>query len=329
MKAIIWTKYGPPDSLQLQEVEKPVPGDDEFLLKVHATSVTAGDCEVRSLKFPLWLSLPMRLYTGWNKPTRLKIIGQEVSGEVEAVGKNVTLFKVGDPVFGSTGFTNGTYAEYVSLPEKSDEVVLTTKPASMSFEEAATISTGGLEALHFLRAANIQAGASLLIIGAGGSIGTYGIQLAKRYGAKVTAIDSTEKLDMMRSLGADHVIDYTQEDFTRNGQTYDVIFDVIGAGSLLRNVKSLGENGIYLLANPRMGTMLMGMWITNFTGKTVLLQMTKQRREDLDHLKALFEAGKLRSVIDKRYPLEQTAEAHRYVETGAKQGNVVITVARD
>jgi NADPH:quinone reductase-like Zn-dependent oxidoreductase len=329
MKAIIWTKYGPPDSLQLQEVEKPVPGDDEFLLKVHATSVTAGDCEVRSLKFPIWLSLPMRLYTGWNKPTRLKIIGQEVSGEVEAVGKNVTMFKVGDPVFGSTGFTNGTYAEYVSLPEKSDEVVLTTKPASMTFEEAATVSTGGLEALHFLRAANIQPGASLLIIGAGGSIGTYGIQLAKRYGAEVTAIDSTEKLDMMRSLGADHVIDYTQEDFTRNGLKYDVIFDVIGAGSLLRNVKSLGENGIYLLANPRMGTMLMGMWITNFTGKTVLLQMTKQRREDLDHLKELFEAGKLKSVIDKRYPLEQTAEAHRYVETGAKKGNVVITVARD
>ena len=326
MKAILWTAYGPPDVLQLQDIDKPAPKDDEILIKVHATTVTAGDCEMRSLKFPIWLSLPIRLYVGFKKPTRLTIIGQEIAGEVESVGKNVTLFKVGDSIFGSTGFTTGTYAEYVCLPEQNEEVALTTKPANMTHEEAATVSTGGLEALHFLRAANIQLGQKVLINGAGGSIGTYGIQLAKLFGAEVTAVDSTAKLDMLRSLGADHVVDYTQEDYTKSGQTYDVIFDVVGKGSFSRGIKSLNENGIFLMANPRMEKMIRGAWISRFSRKTVFLGMNKQKPEDLDYLKELIEAGKLKSVIDRSYPLEQTAEAHRYVETGQKIGNVVITV---
>jgi NADPH:quinone reductase-like Zn-dependent oxidoreductase len=326
MKAIIWTAYGPPEVLQLREVEKPEPKGNEVLIKVHATSVTAGDCEMRSLKFPLFLSLPMRAFVGFRKPTRVTIIGQELAGEVVEVGPEVKKFKVGDQVFGSAGFTKGTYAEYVALQEESDEVVLAKKPSSMSFEEAATVSTGGLEALHFLGKANLQEGQKLLINGAGGSIGTYGIQLAKMYGAEVTAVDSAEKFDMMRSLGADHVIDYTQENFTKKGQIYDVIFDVVGKASFSGVMRSLTDEGIYLMANPRLSTMVRGSWATRRTSKTVVLEMTKQNTADLIHLGELIDSGVLKTVIDRRYPLEQLAEAHRYVETGRKQGNVVITV---
>ena len=237
MKAIVWTKYGPPEVLQLQDLEKPAPTADEVLVKIRATSVTAGDCEVRNLEFPLYLSLLMRLFVGIRKPERVAIIGQELSGEIESIGENVKHFKVGDQVFGSSGFSRGTYAEYVCLPEESDEGVLAPKPANMSFEEAATVTTGGLEALHFLRKGNIQPGQRVLINGAGGSIGTYGVQLAKHLGARVTAVDSGEKLNMLQALGADDVIDYTREDFTQNGQTYDVIFDVVGKSPFSRSLR--------------------------------------------------------------------------------------------
>jgi NADPH:quinone reductase-like Zn-dependent oxidoreductase len=328
MKAIVWTKYGPPDVLQLQEVEKPTPKDNEVLVKVHATTVTAGDCEMRSLKFPLWLSLPMRIYAGLRRPTRIKIIGQELAGEIEAVGQDVKLFKEGDQVFGSTGFGSGTYAEYICLPEEPGEMdgALASKPANMTYEEAATVSTGGLEALHFLRKGNIQSGQKVLINGAGGSIGTYGVQLAKYFGAEVTAVDSTGKLDMLRSIGADQVIDYTQEDFTKSGQTYDVIFDVVGKSSFSRSIRSLKENGFYLLANPRLSLMVRGGWTSKRSSKKVIFGAASHKTEDLIFLKELIEAGKIKSVIDRRYPLEQIAEAHRYVETGHKKGNVVITV---
>jgi NADPH:quinone reductase-like Zn-dependent oxidoreductase len=331
VKAIIWTAYGPPDVLQLQEVEKPTPKADEVLVKVHATGVTAGDCEMRSLEFPLFLSLPMRLYAGIRRPTRIKIIGQELAGEIEAVGKDVKSFKVGDQVFGTTGFATGTYAEYICLPAEPDETegLLVPKPANMTYEEAATVPTGGLEALHFLRQANIQRGQTVLINGAGGSIGTFAIQLAKYFGAEVTAVDSTAKLDMLHAIGADQVVDYTQKDFTKSGESYDVIFDVVGKSSYSASIRSLKPNGRYLLANPRLSQMVRGPWTSRTSSKTVIIGAAGQKVEDLIYLRELIEAGKIKSVIDRRYPLEQTAEAHRYVETGHKKGNVVITVVRN
>ena len=322
MKAIVWTKYGPPDGLELKEVEKPTPKDNEVLVKVYAATVTAGDCEMRSLKFPLWLQLLMRIGFGFRGP-RKKIIGQELAGEIESVGKDVKLFKKGDQIFGSTGFGFGAYAEYVCLPE---EGALAIKPANMTYEEAATIPTGGLNALHFLRKGNIQSGQKVLINGAGGSIGTFAIQLAKSFGAEVTGVDSTGKLDMLRSIGADQVIDYTQEDFTKSGETYDVIFDVVGKSSFSGSIRSLEQNGRYLTANPGLSQMVRGPWTSMTSSKKVIGGNVSYRPEDLVFLRELIEAGKVKSVIDRRYPLEQTAEAHRYVEKGHKKGNVVIIV---
>ncbi|MFC2023190.1 NAD(P)-dependent alcohol dehydrogenase [Chloroflexota bacterium] len=333
MKAIIWTAYGPPEVLQIGEVEKPTPKDNEVLIRIHATTVTAGDCEARSLKFPLFLSLPMRLYVGLRRPVRIRILGQELAGEIESVGKDVTLFKEGDQVFATTGLAMGAYAEYRCLPEKSEVGVLATKPANMTYEEAAAVPTGGLEALHFLREANIQSGEKVLINGAGGSIGTFAIQLAKYFGAEVTGVDSTGKLDVLRSIGADRVVDYTQEDFTKSGETYDVVFDVVGKSSYSGSIRSLKQNGRYLLANPGLSHMIRRVWtfMTSSlpgrqTGKKVVLGPASQKTEDLLYLKKLIEAGKIRTVIGKRYPLEQIPEAHRYVEEGGKKGNLVITV---
>jgi len=326
MKAIIWTDYGAPDVLQLQEVEKPTPKDNEVLIKVHAATVTAGDCEMRSLKFPLILSLPMRLYVGVTKPKRITILGQELAGEIEAVGKDVTLFKEGDQVFGTLGFRLGAYAEYNCVPEECEDGVLALKPANLTYAEAAAAPTGGLEALHFLRKANVRRGQKILINGAGGSIGTFGIQLSKFFGAQVTAVDSAGKLDMLRSIGADHVVDYTQEDFTQSGETYDVIFDVVGKSPFSRSIKSLEPNGCYLIANPKPLNMVRGLWTSKTSSKKVIFEMADRKAEDLLFLKELVEAGEIKSVIDRCYPLEQTAEAHRYVETGQKKGNVIITV---
>jgi len=328
MRAIVWTEYGPPDVLQLREVEKPAPKDDEVLIKIYATTVTAGDTEARNLKFPFFLGLPMRMYVGVRVPKRITILGQELAGEIEAVGKGVKRFKKGDRVFAAIGFSFGAYAEYKCLPEDSEDGALAIKPTNMTYEEAAAVPVGGLEALHFLREANIQRGQKLLIVGAGGSIGTSAIQLARYYGAEVTAVDSTEKLEMLRSIGAGHVIDYTQEDFTQSGETYDVIFDVVGKSSYSGSVRSLKKNGRYLLANPRPFPIVRGLWTSMTSSKKVIFRAASRTTEDLLFLRELIEVGVMKTVIDRRYPLEQTAEAHRYVETGQKAGNVVITVAQ-
>ncbi|MCL4247718.1 MAG: NAD(P)-dependent alcohol dehydrogenase [Anaerolineae bacterium] len=326
MKAIALTKYGSPDGLQLTEVEKPTPKDNEVLIRVRATTVTAGDAEIRTLNFPIWLMLPIRIYVGFIKPRNF-VLGQELAGDIVAVGKAVTRFKEGDSVFGTTGFRFGGHAEYACLQEAG---VLAIKPTNMTYEEASAVPVAGIEALHFMRKANIQCGEKVLIVGAAGSIGTIGVQLAKYFGAEVTGVDSTGKLEMLRSIGAEHTIDYTQEDFTQSGKTYDVIFDVMGKSSFSGSIQSLNPNGRYLLGgNSGPSQMLRGRWVSMTGSKKVIVGAASQKTEDLVFLKELIEGGKMRSVIDRRYPLEQTAEAHRYVDTGQKKGNVVITVVHD
>jgi len=271
---------------------------------------------------PLWIRLPIRLYAGLRRPTRITILGQELAGEIEAVGKEVTRFKKGDGVFAATFFHFGAYAQYACLPGTSPVM----KPANMTYEEAATIPTGGINGLYFLRTANVQSGERILINGAGGSIGTYAVQIAKSFGAEVTAVDSTEKLAMLRSIGADHVIDYRREDFTRNGQTYDVIIDVAGTSPFSGSVRALKPKGRYILGNASFLGMIRGRWAPMPLEKKVAVALANYRAEDYAFLKELIEARKIKPVIDRRYPLEQTAEAHRYVETGNKKGNVIITV---
>ncbi len=323
MKAIVWTKYGPPDVLQLNEVEKPTPEDNEVLIRVHAATVTAGDCEMRGLRLPLSFRLIMRMYNGLRQPKRITILGQELAGEVESVGNEVRVRKKGDQVFAASGFGFGAYAEYLCLPE---EGVMAIKPANMTYEEAAAIPVGGLNALHFLRKGSIQSGQKVLINGAGGSIGTMAVQLAKSFGAEVTGVDRMTKLDMLRSIGADHVIDYTQEDFTKSGETYNAIFDVVGKAPFSGCIRSLKEGGIYLLGNSALSQRVRGRWTSSRSSKKVIGGTASYKTEDLTFLKELIEAGKITSVMDRRYPLEQIAEAHRYIETGHKKGNVVITV---
>ncbi|MEZ4519283.1 MAG: NAD(P)-dependent alcohol dehydrogenase [Chloroflexota bacterium] len=295
------------------------------MIRIHATSVTLGDCEARNLSFPPWLKIPMRTYIGILRPTRVRILGQEVAGEVEAVGKGVSRFAPGDQVFGATGFTFGGYAQYVCLPETADDSVVALKPGNVTFEEAAVVPVGGLEALHFMRKGNIEPGMRVLINGAGGSIGTFGVQLAKLEGAEVTAVDSAPKLEMLRSIGADHVIDYTQMDFTRNGQTYDIIFDVVGKSHFERSLAQLSDHGAYLQANPQLSHMFRGRGGSS-GGKRVVTEAAGRRPEDLEHLRELVESGRIKPIVDRIYPLEQIVEAHRYVESGAKQGGLAITV---
>ena len=325
MKAIVCTRYGPPEVLRLKEVEKPSPRDNEVLIKIHATTVNAGDCEIRSFKIPIWIWLPMRLFFGLRKPRR-PILGQELAGEIEAVGKDVKSFKEGDKVIASTGIGMGAYAEYICLAEESEEGVLAAKPTNMTYEEAAAVPTWGLNALHFLRKAHIQPDQKVLINGACGSIGTFAVQLAKHFGAEVTGVDSSEKLEVLRSIGADQVIDYTQEDFTKNGQSYDVIFDVVGKSSFSRSIRSLKKNGFYLCANPRLSHMIRGLWTSITSNKKIISGAARLDSEDLMFLKELIEVGKLKSVIDRSYRLNQIPAAHRYVETGLKKGHVAITV---
>ena len=320
MKAIVCTKYGPPDALQLKEVEKPTLKHNEVLIKIHAATVASGDCWIRSSTFAPWFWLPGRIMYGLRKP-RKKIPGNELSGEIESVGKDVTLFRKGDQVFGIIWETSfgGANAEYKCLPEDGMAI----KPANMTYEEAAAVPIGGLTALHFLRKGDIQSGQKVLIFGASGSVGTFAVQLARYFGAEIIGVCSTTNLELVKSLGADKVIDYTKEDFTKSSETYDIIFDTVRKTSFSRCKGSLKQGGLYLTVD---WPLRQALWASMTSSKKVIFGIARQNPEDLMFLKELIEAGKLKSVIDRRYPLEQTAEAHRYVDKGHKKGNVVITV---
>lgn len=328
MKAIIWTKYGPPDVLQLREVEKPVLKDNEVLIKIHAATASTPDSEMRRLKLPLFFAVALRLYFGLIRPTRVTIPGGEFAGEIESVGRDVKDYKPGDQVFGYTALSMGTYAEYMCITESPSGMggVFAKKPVNMSYEEAAAVPFGGLEALHALGRIEIKPGDKILIVGAGGSIGTWTVQLAKHYGMEVTGVDHTSKLEMMRSIGADHVIDYTKENYTQNGKKYDVIMDTIDKSTFAGSVRSLNENGVYLNANPKLKDRIwMGSALKN-GNKKILTWTGEYSSKNLLALKKLVEDGKIKSIIDRSYPLEQIVEAHRYVDAGHKKGNVIIIV---
>jgi NADPH:quinone reductase-like Zn-dependent oxidoreductase len=299
MKAIVCTAYGPPEVLQLKEVQKPAPRDNEVLVKVYATTVTAGDVILRSLTGLRRVVFGLVFGLGRNK-----ILGHELAGEVEAVGKKVTRFERGDQVFASAGSGGGAYAQYICLREDG---MVAPKPGNLTYEEAAAVPIGGNTALHILRKGEIQSGQRVLVYGASGSVGSYAVQLARFFGAEVTGVCSTANLELVQSLGADTAIDYTKEDFTQSGQTYDVVFDAVGKLPASVGKRALGDGGVYLS----------------------IRSSTREEPGNLIFLKELVEAGAIRPVIDRRYPLERIAEAHKYVETGHKRGNVVITIAHD
>jgi len=317
MKAAVYTRYGPPDVLEIKDVEKPVPADNEVLVRVHATTVCAADWRMRKADPFL-----IRLMNGLSAPKKIHVLGIEFAGRIESVGRAVTRFREGDEVFGATGFKFGAHAEYVCVPADG---VIETKPANMTLEEAAAVFFGAGSALHFLRKAGIRAGQKVLVYGASGSVGVFAVQLAKHFGAHVTGVCSTRNVELVRSLGADEVVDYTKEDFTKPA-TYDLIFHTVGKISFSACMKSLKKGGVYA-SDLLLGAVLRKPWASVGGRKRVIGGIAKPKTEDLVFLKDLIEARKLRAVIDRRYPLAQIAEAHRYVEGGHKKGNVVITLS--
>ena len=319
MKAVVFEKYGGPEVLQIRDVEKPTPKENEVLIKIQATSVCAADWRMRKASPFL-----VRLMMGLRRPTKINILGFDLAGEIEAVGANVTKFKVGDQVFGGAGFNFGAYAEYICISEDS---TLTTKPENMTFAEAATVPVGGDTAIYFMKhQGNIQPGQKVLIYGASSSVGTFSIQVAKHFGAEVTAVCSAANHDLVKSLGADKVIDYKTEDFTKSGETYDVVFDAVGKLSVSNSMKTLKEEGIFLDSVGMLRRSIRGKFATIRSSKKVMGGSALELIEDLVYLRELIEAGKLKAVIDRTYPLEEIVEAHRYVDTGRKKGNVAITL---
>lgn len=320
MKAIICTEYGSPEVMQLKEVEKPTPKENEVLIRIYATTVTSADVRIRKSD-----PFPVRFFYGFKRPKKNTILGSELAGEIEAIGKNVKQFRPGDQVFAGAGTSLGANAEYICLPAAA---AVTIKPTNMAYEEAAAIPFGATTSLVFLRnKGNIQNGQKVLIYGASGALGTAAVQLAKSFGTEVTGVCSTANLELVKSLGADEVIDYTKEDFTTSGKTYDIVFDTTGKSPFSGCLKSLKQNGIYLRAvHITLSPVIRGLWTSMTSNKKVIGGVAIERKEDLIFLKELIEAGKMKSVVDRRYLLEQTAEAHRYVEQGHKKGNVVIVV---
>lgn len=317
MKAIVYTKYGSPDVLELKEIEKPTPKDNEILIRVHAVEVTKSDCEMRSFKFPVkWFWLPLRIALGIITPKR-QVLGGYFAGEVDSMGTRVSKFKVGDQIFGCAKLQLGAYGEFMCLPAS---YTLAHKPTNLSFEKAAAIPLGGLNALHFMRKANIQKGDKVLINGAGGSIGVFAVQIAKTMGANIIAVDSAIKKEMLLRIGADHFIDYTKEDFTKNGQTYDVIFNMVAKRSYSECINALNSSGRYLMGNPRLLDMLRSTLTSKLTDKKAFFSFARETEEELLTLKEMIEDGKIDSITDKVFPREKAAEAHRRVETEQRVG---------
>ena len=323
MKAIIYKKYGAPDVLHVENMVTPIPKDNEVLINVHASEVTKSDCELRSFNFPVkWFWLPLRIMMGITRPKR-SILGGYFSGEIVSIGKDVSNCRKGDLVFGSAGLRMGTYGEYLCLP---DSYTIIEKPKNMSFVDAAAVPLGGLNALHYLRKANIKNGEKILINGAGGSIGVFGVQIAKLMGAEVTVVDSAIKEDMLRSIGADKFINFMEEDFTEQSSKYDVIFDMVAQSSYSGCIKSLSSGGRYLMANPRVSDMLKSVLTTKYSDKTVLFSFAGEKKDELLALKEMIEEGKLISVVDKVYAMDNAPEAHRRVEAEKRLGSIVITM---
>jgi len=317
MKAAVYVQYGQPAVLQVKEVAKPVPKHNEILVRIKSTAVNSGDVRLRKAD-----PFAVRFIFGLLKP-KINILGAVFSGEVESIGKEVTKFKAGDAVFGHTDMRFGAYAEYISVPEDGS---LALKPADITHAQAAAIPFGGVTALHFIKKANIQTGQKVLIVGASGAVGSAAVQLAKSFGADVTGVCSTVNIELVKSIGADKVIDYTQEDFTQNGEIYDVIFDTVKTISVSRSLKSLNKNGIMILSAAGMSEMLQGLWISKTSNQKVMTGVISHTAADIIFLKELIEAGKFKPVVDKTYQLEQIAEAHAYVENGHKKGNVIINI---
>ena len=322
MRAVVYTEYGPGDVLHVAEVEKPAPADDEILVRGHAAEVTKADCEMRSFNFQVkWFWLPLRIALGLRKPKR-PILGGYFAGEIEAVGRHVGRYSKGEAIFGCTRLRLGAYGEYLCLPAS---YTLAPKPDSISFEEAAAVPLGGLNALHFLSKANIRPGEKVLVNGAGGSIGTFGVQIAKAMGAEVTAVDSAIKEDMLRRIGADHFIDYRHEDFADNSRAYDVIFSMVANTSYSRCMNALKSGGRYLIANPRLVDMARSVLTSMFGDRTAIFAFAGEKQDELLALKQMIEAGEISATLDRVYPFEQAAEAHRRVETEQRLGTVVIS----
>jgi len=324
MKAIVYDNYGPPDVLHVSEVPKPSPRDNEILIKVLAAEASKADCEMRSFDFQVkWFSLPLRLALGVSRPKN-QVLGGYFSGVVEDVGDKVSKFSTGEEVFGCARLKLGAYGQFMRLPEN---FTIVPKPSNLNFEQAAVVPLGGLNALHFMRAAKVKAGEKVLVNGAGGSIGVYGVQIAKALGAEVTAVDSGIKEEMLRRIGSDHFIDYTKKDFTKIDQTYDVIFSMVAKSAFSQLTKALNPGGRYLMANPKLSDMLRGTFMSLLTDKKVIFALAGETEEELLTLKEMIETGKIKPVVDKVFTMEQAAQAHRRVEAEERLGSTVITMA--